>query len=76
MIHRRDLVLVLRHSVVNCFQISTLVDDSQEDVAVENLKNVVNCFQISTLVDDSQGFFLSVGGFGCCELLSDFYFSR
>ena len=40
--------------VVNCFQITTLVDDSQVAVPILNSMLVVNCFQITTLVDDSQ----------------------
>ena len=37
---------------------------------------VVNCFQITILVEDSQGNGSTAMALNCCELLSDYYFSR
>ena len=54
MIHRANANGSMSNPVVNCFQISTLVDDSQDHCDVTRGFFVVNCFQISTLVDDSQ----------------------
>ena len=43
---------------------------------LDDFVSVVNCFQITTLVEDSQvtnDYFVKCL---CCELLSDYYFSR
>ena len=76
MIHRAVGTSLNTTPVVNCFQISTLVDDSQGMWPRNIGAHVVNCFQISTLVDDSQALLPLYVRFTCCELLSDFYFSR
>ena len=76
MIHRYPRYRNKQALVVNCFQNTTLVDDSQA-VDTENFgSSVVNCFQNTTLVDDSQGMVLNIAKAHCCELLSEYYFSR
>ncbi len=62
--------------VVNCFQITTLVEDSQAWAIFLARYLVVNCFQITTLVEDSQDSSSKEYYHRCCELLSDYYFSR
>ena len=76
MIHRAVGTSLNTTPVVNCFQISTLVDDSQGMWPRNIGAHVVNCFQISTLVDDSQDILPALRATARCELLSDFYFSR
>ena len=62
--------------VVNCFQNTTLVDDSQVTTSIRSDGCVVNCFQNTTLVDDSQAKWKREKGIESCELLSEYYFSR
>ena len=54
MIHRELMQKGFTPEVVNCFQNTTLVDDSQVLVFMFSIFEVVNCFQNTTLVDDSQ----------------------
>ena len=60
---------------MNCFQISTLLVESQLFNFFPSGASVVNCFQISTLLVESQRRLLLALLIRCCELLSNQYFT-